>query len=396
MLAATALALILQGRGEGGLAVAGIMLAAALPLMVVGPFAGRLADRVDSRKLLITVGLAQVAVCVALAFTRQPALIIGLVAMLAIGLSITSPTMNALTPLMVGRDNLAKASGISQTASTIGMLLAPALGGVLVGAFGARIPLLIDAGTYLAIPIAGLLIRTRRGGKFRSAAAAAAANGEAGVVPAPTTFRLRSDGLMWPLFVLIGAVIAAISAVDVVDVFFVRETLHSTPWMYGVVGATWLGGMVIGAVFAGRQRRDDVGTARVLLMFALATSVTIGVAGLVPHVAWLIPLWLIGGVLNAFGNVGIGVILGSRVAPEVRGHAGAIFNSIASGANATGFLLGGALLAVAAPRTLIVGCGLAGLAVTAIFAPPLVRAIRREQTLAVSANEPEPAVQVAA
>src|SRR5215467_11651334 len=77
MLAATALALILQGRGEGGLAVAGIMLAAALPLMVVGPFAGRLADRVDSQKLLITVGLAQVAVCIALAFTRQPAVIIG-------------------------------------------------------------------------------------------------------------------------------------------------------------------------------------------------------------------------------------------------------------------------------------------------------------------------------
>src|SRR5262245_55559382 len=131
MLAATALALVLQGRGEGGLAVAGIMLAAALPLMVVGPFAGRLADRVDSRTLLITVGIAQVAVCVALAFTRQPALIIGLVSVLAIGLAITSPTMSALTPLMVGRDNLAKASGISQTASTFGMLLAPALGGVL-------------------------------------------------------------------------------------------------------------------------------------------------------------------------------------------------------------------------------------------------------------------------
>ncbi|HKE67400.1 MAG TPA: hypothetical protein VKB59_22565, partial [Micromonosporaceae bacterium] len=58
MLAATALALVLQTRGEGGLAVAGIMLAAALPLVVVGPFAGRLADRVDSRTLLITVGLA--------------------------------------------------------------------------------------------------------------------------------------------------------------------------------------------------------------------------------------------------------------------------------------------------------------------------------------------------
>src|ERR1700741_5440889 len=72
MLAATALALILVARGESGLAVAGILLAAAVPLGAVGPIAGRLADRVDSRTLIVSVGLVQVAVCVALAFATQP------------------------------------------------------------------------------------------------------------------------------------------------------------------------------------------------------------------------------------------------------------------------------------------------------------------------------------
>jgi MFS family permease len=393
MLAATALALVLQTRGEGGLAVAGIMLAAALPLVVVGPFAGRLADRVDSRTLLITVGLAQSAVCVALAFTRPPGLIIGLVAVLATGLAITGPTMGALTPLMVGRPNLAKASAIGQTASTVGMLIAPALGGVLVGAFGSRVPLLIDAATYLAIPVAGLVIRTRRGGRFRTAQAAAN-NGTAGS-DRHVTFRLRSDALLWPLFVMIGAVIAAISAVNVVEVFFIRETLHSSTTIYGIVSATWLGGMVVGALIAARQRRDDVGTARALLLFNVATCVTISVAGFVPHVAWLVPLWLVGGVLNASENVAIGVILGSRVLPEVRGHAGATFNSIAGGANASGFLLGGVLLTVAGPRTLVVACGVAGLVAAAVFSPPLVRAIRRERESAVTTSETEGAVQVA-
>src|SRR5215475_1207212 len=77
MLAGTALALILQGRGAGGLAVAGIMLAAALPLVVLGPVVGRIADRYDSRKLIVTAGLFQVAVCVALAFATRPVVIIG-------------------------------------------------------------------------------------------------------------------------------------------------------------------------------------------------------------------------------------------------------------------------------------------------------------------------------
>jgi MFS family permease len=394
MLAATALALILVARGESGLAVAGILLAAAVPLVVVGPIAGRLADRVDSRRLIVSVGLVQVAVCVALAFATQPILIIALVAMLAIGLAITSPTMSALTPLMVGRQNLAKAGGISQTAATIGMLVAPALGGVLVGAFGSRVPLLIDAGTYLSLPIAGLLIRTRRGGRSRTVPAATSPS-TADAAPATPegrqpVFRLRADELLWPLMVMIGAVVGAISAVNVIEVFFIRQTLHASSTIYGLVAATWIAGMVFGAVIRGRQRRDDVGTAKALLLNNLATGVAIAVAGLMPRVGWVVPLWLLGGVLNGMENVGIGVILGSRVPPEVRGHASAIFNSIANGANAIGYLAGGALLVVASPRLLVVACGLAGVTAAAIFGVPLIRAMRRERAADIAAATDDP------
>jgi MFS family permease len=396
MLAATALALILVARGESGLAVAGILLAAAVPLVAVGPLAGRLADRIDSRTLIVSVGLAQTGVCVALAFATQPILIIALVATLAIGLAITGPTMSALTPLMVGRQNLAKAGGVSQTAATIGMLVAPALGGVLVGAFGSRVPLLIDAGTYLSIPIAGLLIRTRRGGRFRRVPVATSA-GVAGATRRPV-FRMRSDALLWPLMVMIGAVIGAISAVNVIDVFFIRQTLHAPATVYGLVAATWIVGMVFGAVIWGRQRRDDVGTAKALLLINFATGVAITATGLMPRVGWVVPLWLLGGALNGMENVAIGVILGTRVPPEVRGHAGAIFNSIAGGANAFGYLAGGALLAIASPRLLVIACGLAGVAAAAIFGPPLARAMRRERAAhgIVAADDPLPGTIAAA
>jgi MFS family permease len=374
MLAATALALVLVSRGQSGLAVAGILLAVAVPPVVIGPFAGRLADRVDSRTLVVTVGLIQVAICVALAYATSPAVIIGLMAALAVGFSIVSPTMSALTPLMVGRENLARAGGIGQTASTVGMLAAPALGGVLVGAFGARVPLLIDAATYLALPAAALLIRTRRGGRFRPPADPTATS----PVAESPTYRIRRDGLLFPVFLMVGAVVAAISAVNVVDVFFVRQTLHSSPTVYGLIGAVWLAGMVLGAMIWSRQNRDDVGTARALLISTIVTSIVIAVAGLVPGVAWLVPLWLVGGALNGIENVTCGVLLGSRVPPAVRGHAGAMFNSVASGANAFGYLIGGLLLAVASPRVLIVGCGVAGLVAVVLFGSPLVRALRRE------------------
>ena len=87
LLAATTLALVLQQARYGGLAVSGLLLAAGVPPTVLAPLTGRLADRADSRVLLVLAGLGQAAVCLALAFATSPVTIIGLVAVLAAGLA---------------------------------------------------------------------------------------------------------------------------------------------------------------------------------------------------------------------------------------------------------------------------------------------------------------------
>src|ERR1700722_7796186 len=153
-LAATALVLELQQRGAGGFAVAAVLIAAAAPPVLLVRWTGRLVDRADSRLLLVATGLAQAAACVALAFASGPAEIIALVAVLAAGLAVTQPCLSALLPSMVPADDLPKAMALSQTAGYLGMMLAPALGGLLMGRFGLRVPLLADAGRYLAIAAA--------------------------------------------------------------------------------------------------------------------------------------------------------------------------------------------------------------------------------------------------
>jgi MFS family permease len=386
IVAATALALVLVERGQGGLAVAALLMAAAIPPVLLGPFVGRMADRFDSRTLIVVTGFAQAAVCVALAYASGTVLTVALVALLAAGLAVTQPTMSALTPAMVGKENLAKAGGISQTASTMGLLAGPAIAGLLVHLYGARPPLLIDAVSYLAIPVAGFLIRTRRGGASR-------------VTTTPggrqEVFRMRADALIWPTMVLIGAVVLAISAVNVVDVFFVTRTLHSTATMYGLTGACWMAGMVIGSIVMSTRKDSDAVFATTLLGLLTATCLTVLATSFAPSIGWVIPLSLFGGVLNGCENVCAGVLLGRRVPANVRGHAGAMFNGIASGANAAGFLIGGLLLSVSSPRVMLFGTAVAGLAVTAMFAPPMVRAIRADRA-AVARSEPREAELVAA
>ncbi|WP_146167687.1 MFS transporter, partial [Micromonospora sp. MH33] len=130
-LAASALTLALQSAGAGGLAVSGLLLAATLPLVALAPLTGRLADRVDSRVLLVAAGLGQAAICLALAYAGRPALVIPLVALLAAGLAVTQPVLAALVPAMVRAEDLPRAGALNQTAGTLGALAGPALAGLL-------------------------------------------------------------------------------------------------------------------------------------------------------------------------------------------------------------------------------------------------------------------------
>jgi MFS family permease len=421
-LAATALVLELQQRGAGGVAVAAVLIAAAAPPVLLVRWTGRVADRVDSRLLLVATGLAQAAVCVALAFASGPAEIIALVAVLAAGLAVTQPCLSALLPSMVPADDLPKAMALSQTAGSLGMMLAPALGGLLMGRFGLRVPLLADAGSYLAIAAAGRLIRTRRGatarplkrapdrmavttrapeqrdfaseavleeggaareerniggeGAGREARAEARNQAASG---ARDGWGVRRDPLVRAAVVLVGAVVAAASLVNVAEVFFIRDTMHSTAGVYGLMESVWISAAVAGGWWVARRRPSDPGVARLLLGSLVLTCLGVALMATVPAVGWLAPVSALGGLGNGGVNVAAAVLLGRRVPPAMRGRAFAVFGAVANGANVAGLLLGGVLLAVVPVRAAIAAAGLGGLAATAAFARPVLRAIARER-----------------
>jgi MFS family permease len=399
-LAATALVLGLQQRGAGGFAVAAVLIAAAAPPVLLVRWTGRLADRADSRLLLVATGLAQAAVCVALAFVSGAVAIIALVAVLAAGLAVTQPCLSALLPSMVPADDLPKAMALSQTAGSLGLMLAPALGGLLMGRFGLRVPLLADAGSYLAIAAAGRLIRTRRGLASRPPTPAPSdvdvttgsleqhrcRNDTPRTDAARDGWGVRRDPLVRAAVVLVGAVVAAASLVNVAEVFFIRATLHSTAGAYGLMETVWVSASVAGGWWVARRRPSDPGVARLLLGSLTLTCLGVGLMATVPAVGWLAPVSVLGGLGNGGVNVAAAVLLGRRVPAAMRGRAFAVFGAVANGANVAGLLLGGVLLAVLPVRATIAAAGLGGLAATAAFALPVLRAIAREQA---TAREPD-------
>ena len=234
-----ALLLRLHDAGGSGWGVAGLLAAGTVPLVVLAPVAGTLADRYDSRALIVAGSLAQAVLCAALAFADRPSVVLCLVAANAAGSAVVGPTFAALVPALVPRSRLAMATSLQEGGQLVAILAGPALGGLLTGATGgATVPLLLDAGTFGVLAVAGVVLRTRR--------KPSASNGQirvlAGVAMLYTDSVVRAVATLLTVLVLVG------EAVTVAEVFLVRDTLGADATTFGVLSATFTAGMIAGTV----------------------------------------------------------------------------------------------------------------------------------------------------
>ena len=364
-LALVALLLRTQAHGDSW-AVVTLLLAGMLPMIVLAPLVGRVVDHADSRALLLVSSLGQLGCCAALAFASRPLLALPLVAALGAGQAVSSATWQALIPRIVGVDRLPAAMGLSQAVTTSAGVLAPLLGGLLTGSYGARLPLLLDAASFAAITVAAVRVRTRRAGAARAGAAPDRRGGWA---------IIRADAILLPLVLMLTTFLLLGGMVNVVEIFLVRDTLHASATWYGVLGTAWAVGLLLGAMCGGRLRGQPALTGA-----ALAGAVGIGAGlaamGAAPTVWWVLPAAVVGGASNGVLKLCIGALTAMRSADAVRGRVSATVNGLASGGQIGAMLLGGLLGAALSPRQVFLAGGLLSVAVPLVLCRRLLSADR--------------------
>lgn len=357
-------ALTLRLQSHGAAAVATLLIANALPIVALAGVAGRLVDRLDSRTLLITSSLVQAAACGLLVAQPGIAAVLALVAVLGASQVVNGATWQALLAAVAGADRLPRAVGLAQAAQNVAGIAAPAFAGLLIGWYSARVPLAVDAVAYVAVAAvaAGLVVTRRRVAP-----------------PVPGTRALgglaivRSDALLRPLFVLLGVFVLLGSMVNVVEVFLVRETLGASATWYGLAGAVYAVGMLVGALLAGRLRGAPV-LAKWFVASSAALSASLAVIAAAPSVGWLLVPMASTGVGNGALNVTLGSLVLGRTSPDERGRVSALLSGTASGTQLVAYAAGGALLVALTPREVFLVSGVLGVLAPLVAGRGVLRA----------------------
>ena len=358
--ALVALTLRLQADGAHPYEVGLLLAAGVIPQLLLARRIGFLVDTHDSRLLLVGGGLVEVAATIPLIFLHSVVPMVLAVAVLGSVSSLTGATWSALIPRVVGEDHLAQAVSAQQSLNVLVLVAAPAVGGVLAGVFGTGVAVALDAATFVVVTVAAALIRTRRVPERASVVT--------GATPARGGFAiLRADRVLAPLVAGMALVVLLVGMVDVVLVYLVRETLHAGGVWYGVAQASWMVGMVAGAVGAGRVGTER-GQARATI--AGAAVACAGVAGfaIAPAVWVLVPLSVVGGIGNGYAGTCLSTLLMLRTPDSARGRVSAAASAVFGGVQGASLLLGGVAAAVLSPPAIYALGGLLGLGASGVVA----------------------------
>jgi len=267
------------------LAVGLIGLVELVPLVVFGLYGGALADHVDRRRLLIVTGVAQAAFTAVLAvnaFAGHPQVWVLFVvsAFLSAASALQRPSREALMPRTVAHGELVAANALIGLGMQVGVLVGPAIGGLLIAFVGIGWCFLVD--------IAGLVIATLMYVAMRPYPHRAETTPPslAGIGEGVRYAVARRD-LLGTYLVDIAAMLLAM---PVVLFPALADQIFDRPEILGLLySAETVGALLATALSGWTSRIHHHG--RAIVIAAASYGACVGVAGLMPSV-WLVLVFL--------------------------------------------------------------------------------------------------------
>ena len=343
-----------------------IGLAEVLPFFCVAPFAGYLVDHLPRRKLGMAAcaGLATTAVLLAVIALQWPPArgVWPIYAAIAVGGCVRAflgPVYNALFARVLRREQFARGASIGSVVFQSGLVIGPAIGGVLVGWAGKH----VAYGTAAAFGVIAVVALSRL-----------QVTEPAPVLQRGPIFASIRDGLR---FVFGNQIMLGAMALDMFAVLFggaislapafIHEILHYGPEGLGILrGAPALGAVSAGLYLARRPLQANAG--RIMLLAVAGFGLCIIGFGLSTHF-WLSAFFLLlSGLCDGVSVVIRSTILQLATPDDMRGRVSSINGIFIGSSNELGAFYAGSMARLLGLVTSVVLGGFVTLGVVAVTA----------------------------
>jgi MFS family permease len=377
-----------------------------LPILLMSPYAGLLADRFPKRRLL---QVTQTMLAV-------PALMLGLLAVtgvaqtwevyllafvFGIGSAFDAPARQSFVSEIVGQDDLTNAVGLNSASFNLARMIGPALAGLLIAAFGSGVPatgavILVNAVSY------GAVILSLQRMRDRELHPAKRPERHKGMIREGVRYTLRRPDLMLILTIVFFAGTFGLNF-QITSALMATEVFHKGAGEYGILGTTLAIGSFSGALLAARRTRIRH---RLVIAAAIAFGLSEIVAGLMPsYLAFAI--WTpVTGIASLTLITSANATFQMSVAPAMRGRVMALYMMVFMGGTPIGAPIVGWVGQTFGPRWTLLGGGAVTILGTLLAVAVFLRGRRRladetedaavQPVQAVTEPEPAEASQVGA
>ncbi len=338
------------------------------PALVLGPFAGVVADRWSRYRVVVSMQtLAMLQALLLALLTWSGRITLGQVFLLALFQGIVQafemPARQSFLKEMVGQEDLVSAIALNSAMVNVARVIGPTLAGGLVASLGEEVCFSINGLSYLAV-IGGFLAMKPTWSSDPPLPASTTAYIRQGLGYAFHTPSVRTLLMLLGLVSLLGTTYTVLMPV------FAEEVLHCGAQEYGwLMGSSGVGA-VVGTLFLARHK--NVRTLGRSLIFALGR---LG-AGLIlfslSRQLWLSLLWVpLAGSGFMVSIAGINTLLQTLAPDQMRGRVMSLFFMVFMGTATLGSLLAGTLAPLLGTPTTVGLGGLVSLGGILWFAPRL-------------------------
>jgi MFS family permease len=360
-----ALSVLVFDRTGSALATTGLFLGSRFLPALLAPLLVARAERPPPRYALPLVYCGEAVAFAALALLAAHFTLAAVISLAALdgALALTgrSLTRAVVASLLEPSGELRAGNAVLNVAFTAGSAVGPAIAGLAVAGLGVQPALLLDAVSFYLIALilfsAGALPRAEaEPGRARERLRAGFAY-------------IRAQRILRRLLVAQGGAFVFFAAVMPIEVIYAKQTLGAGDSGYGLLLASWGGGMVAGSLIFAATRH-----ASLPVLLSLSTlAVGAGYLGMAaaPTLTAACAASVVGGAGNGVQWVAVVSAVQELTVADMQARVLSVLESIGAAMPGIGFLLGGLVTTGLEPRATFLVAGAGIMAIVALAAPLL-------------------------